>query len=810
MKTLLQDLRYGLRTLAHNPTFSLFTVLILALGIGLSTAIFTMVNALFFSSLPIKNGETLAFPVAVNPQLGIRRGDISIPDFLEFREQVSAFQQLAAVHQHGELILTGEGEPIRLRSYEVTADLFEIWGTRPVMGRGFFPEENGPGAERVVVLSHGLWKRRYGADSNIIGKSIDLDDVETTVVGIMDPSMEFGSLSQADVWIPLSLVPTEARRDDRKLWITGKLRDGATLEQARQEVAAVAARLEKQFPETNAGWTTAVLDFNDMRAKVEVRTIFFLLQVTVFFVMLIACSNVATMMLQRGSVRGKEIALRTALGASRARLVRQLLTESTILALGAGALGVVFARSGLTGLTWIASETSGIGPFFRSLTIDSRVLVFTLAASLLAPLLFALLPALRTTRLDLQNALKEGAGRSSGGRGGFRGRRFLVGTQIALALTLMVVAGLLIRAVAAIHDFDLGFETEGVLTLRINLPDSKAIEDSHVQQFFNRTMARIEALPEVESAAWVSRRPLHRSASSRSFLIQGRAHLGPEQSPLARVVVVGPRYHEVMRIPLMRGRAIDGTDTPGARPVALVNEELVNRYWPEENPIGQRIKLSSDESDGAFLEVVGVVGSIGRNQRQPAIPVIYLPFAQHLRRGMALVARTEGEPLEAAAALRSQVSSVDPDQPVSDIRTMTQIRRDFVAGEDSFTGIFAVFALVALIMAAAGIYGVVSFSVSQRTHEIGIRMALGAKGGDLRAMILRQALWLIAAGAGVGSLLAFACGRVLASGIPDIDLSDPLGYAVVGFVLGASALLAGYMPARRATEVDPAVALRTL
>ena len=808
MSTFFQDIRYGVRTLLQSPTFSVLTVLTLALAIGVNTAIFSMINVLLLRPLPIEDPDTAGFIYSSNPQRSVERAYVSEADFLDFRRELRSFSALAGVNRGTTLVMTGQEAPVRIIGFEATANTFDLWGVEPLLGRTFQEGEDQPGAERVALLSHGTWERRFGSDPNVLGRTLRLDGFETTIIGVLPSEMEFGSLSESELWLPLRLDPAEARRDGRFVWTSGRLAPGVTLEQAREEVSAMSARLAEEYPDTNTGWVYQGNSMKQALASDEIWMIFYLLGLTVTFVMLIACSNVATMMLARASARTKEIAVRAALGAGRVRILRQFLTESLVLSACAGVLGLVVARASLAGLVWMVGDNSGTN-FFEMLIIDRNVLAFTLAVSAMAPLLFGFFPALRASRTDLSETLKDST-RGSSGASGLRGRRFLVTTQVALALALMVVAGLLINDMIQNRTMDLGFEPRGVLTMRVDLAEGKYPEEQQWSAFFDEVMTQAEGLPAVEIAAWVSRRPFFEGGASRDFLIEGMSVPPPERSNWTDIVVVSPDYIDVMQFPLIQGRNLIDSDEADGVQVALVNQEMAERYWPERNPIGERIRFGGMDSEQPWLEVVGVVGNLATGDPDnPAAPIAYLPLRQNPRQGMALMTRTRGEPLGAVAALRQQVWDVDPDQPVGDVRTMGQILLDGMAVYDTLITIFVSFAVFALVMASTGIYGVISFSVAQRTQEIGIRMALGAESGDVLRMIVRQSLWLIGIGIVVGTVGAFALGQALASAVVGLNGADPVALGGVVLVLGLAAVIATLIPARRAVRIDPVTALRS-
>jgi len=808
MNTFIQDIRYGIRTLLQSPTFSVLTVLTLALAIGVNTAIFSMINVLLLRPLPIADTDTIGFIYSTNPQRSIDRAYVSEADFLDFRRELRSFSALAGVGRGTSLVMTGHEDPVRIIGWEATANTFDVWGMEPLLGRTFQEGEDLPGAERVVLLSHGTWERRFGSDPGVLGRTLRLDGFETTIIGVLAPELEFGSLAEAEVWVPLRLDLAAADRERRYLWTSGRLAPGVTLNQAREEVSAMSLRLAAEYPDTNTGWIYQGNSMKQALATDQVWTIFYLLGLTVTFVMLIACSNVATMMLARASARTKEIAVRAALGAGRVRILRQLLTESLVLSVCAGILGLFVAQASLAGLVWMVGTNSGTN-FFELLTIDRNVLAFTLVVSAVAPLLFGFFPALRAARTDLSETLKDST-RGSSGASGLRGRRILVTTQVALALSLMVVAGLLIDDMIDTRTREVGFEYRGVLTMRVDLAEGKYPEERQWAAFFDEVLTRAESLPAVENAAWVSRLPLIDGAARREFLVEGMPVPPPERSNWTDIVVVSPDYIDALHYPLIQGRNLTDSDEAEGIQVALVNQELAERYLPGRDAIGERIRLGSTDSEQPWLEVVGVVGNLATGDPDnPATPIAYLPLRQNPRQGMVLTTRTRGEPLEAVEALRRQVWAVDPEQPIGDVRTMERMLLDGLAVFDTLISIFVSFAVFALVMASTGIYGVISFSVSQRAQEIGIRMALGAESGDVLRMIVRQSLWLVGIGVAVGTVGAFALGQALASAVVGLNGADPVALGGVVLVLGLAAVIATLIPARRAVRIDPVTALRS-
>ena len=806
MSNMLQDIRYGFRTLAKSPTFTMLTITTLALAMGVNTAIFSILNVVLIQDLPLKDTDTLGFIYSTNAQLNAAQAPVPAADFLDYREEVGAFSALAAVNRGGAFTLTGSEEPVWIEGFLATANTLEVWGQAPIMGRWFTAEEDREGGERVALLSHGSWERRFGFDADIVGRVIELDGYPTTLIGVMPKEMEFGSLADAEVWVPARLNRATASRDNRTLWVIGRLAAGATLAQAQQEVDTVRQRIIAEEPDLQGPWGAVVYDMNRALAPPDTWMIMFMLGLTVTFVMLIACSNVATMMLTRASARSREIAVRAALGARRRRLLGQLLGESAILSLAAGTLGLLIARASLIGLVWMAGENSGLN-IFGMVTLDTTVLLFTLGVALLSPMLFGFVPALRASRPDLNETLREGARGSSGGPGGLRGRRFLVATQVALALSLMVVAGLLMQAMAKNRNFDPGFDVDRVMTMRVDLSESRFPTGAGQLEHFSRIRAALEAVPGIEGVATMGWRlgANDDPAVARSFRIEGQPEPDAAETPSGFYNVVSAGTLEVMQLPLRAGRDFTEGDNADAAPVVIINEDLADRYWTG-SPLGSRIKLGTEDR---WLEVVGVMTNIhSGDTSQPAFPIVFVPLAQNPQRPMGVLARTTGDPLAMTSAIREAIWAVDANQPVADMRTVNQLIEDSFAAPMTLFSIFVAFAGFAVAMSAAGIYGVISYAVNARTREIGIRMALGARATSVLAMITRQALLLVGLGMVVGGAAGIFLGRLLSSAIPDIGGFDLWSFMGVLVVFVATTLLATWIPARRASRVHPAIALR--
>lgn len=802
--TLLQDLRYGIRALRRDLGFTAVVIVTLALAIGANTVIFSFTNVLLLRPLPIRDPDRVAWFFGIDPARGRTRADSSYPDYLDWRDGARSFESLAAMTQ-ATYTMTGRGEPRRLRATRVTGNFFSTWGVRPVRGRFFGPPDDRPGAPRVAVLSHRFWKAQLGGAESTIGESLTLDGSPYTVVGVMMPEMEIGNISLIDVWVPLATDPATARRDLRNLRVTGRLEPGVSLEAADAEVRAMTLRLQQQYPDSNKGWGVQVVSTKTAMVGEDSWLVLGLLIAVVVFVLLIACANLANLVLARQVARRRELAVRAALGASRRRLVWQLVMESGVLGIAGGALGLAVGEAGLRIIRAAAYE-----PFFQLVTIDRNVLLFGLGLSFVTPLLFSLLPALNSSRDDLTEALKEGGARTLGGRHVRRSRNGLVVAQVALAVVLLVLAGLVLRTMAAITAVDQGFDPRGLLTLHLDLPEWKYKDDGTVARFYREALDRIAALPAVRSAGAVRRLPIVEADATARFEIDGRPIAKAEDRPWAAGGFVSRDYFSTTGIPLVRGRAFAASDTTDAPRVAVISTEMARRYWTNADAaVGARIRLESPQGGlGPAVEIVGVVGNTANPdvERAPD-PTFYLPIEQAPQRALWIVARGD-DPSALAAPVRTVIHSVDPDLAIYQMRPLTIAIEDELSSSQILMGLFVAFAILALLLAAAGLYGVVAYSVSQRLPEMGVRMALGALPGDIRRLVFGQSLKLAAIGLVAGLAGALATARIAAKVLFGVTPTDPLTYGTVLGLLMTVALAASYVPARRAARVDPAKSLR--
>jgi putative ABC transport system permease protein len=802
MNTFWQDLRYGLRMLLKNPAFTAVAVIALALGIGANTAIFSVVNGVLLSPLPYPQPEQLAMVWLDNRRQGIRDDITSYPNFLDWRDKNHSFQGMSGMRNLA-VNLTGTGEPEELRGAAVAANFFSLMGVNPAQGRGFTTEEEQPGKDKVVILSHGLWRRRFGGDPGILNKTVSLNGEQNTVIGVMPPGFQFPS--KAELWAPLA--PNERLRAARgAFWlpVVGRLKPGVSRAQAQADMDLIAKQLEQQYPNINAGYGINVMPLHEQMVGNLRRTLLVLLG-AVGFVLLIACANVANLLLARAAARQREIAVRAALGAGRWRIVRQLLTESVLLSIVGGALGVLLAWWGLETLLKLSPANL---PRLDNIHLDARVLGFTFGLSLLTGLLFGLAPALQTSQLELGETLKEGGRSGSGSRRTQRLRSAFIVAEIALTLALLIGAGLLIRSFWRLQEVSPGFRSERLLTLQLSLPRTKYPEGAQVVTFFQQLQERLAALPGVESASATTTILLPKLANSSSFTIENHSQDPQAQRLELPFDAVQPNFFQTMDIQLLRGRTFAPQDARGQPDVAIVNETFAKRYFPNEDPVGKRFTFG-DGNNPQWISIVGVVRDTKRQGLDAPVRIeSWLPHAQAPSRSMQVVLRSKGDPLALAGAVREAVWSLDRDLPIPKLQTMEQVLSESVAQRRLSMLLLSIFAAVALLLAAVGIYGVMSYVIAQRTNEIGIRVALGAQAGDVLKLILGQGMKLALLGVGLGLVTTLLLTRLLASLLFGVSATDPATFAGVALLLLLVALLACWLPAWRATKVDPIVALR--
>ncbi len=801
METISQDLRYGLRSLWKSPGFAIVSILTLALAIGVNTSIFSLVSVIIFADLPMQESETVALVRGVNPGLEIDQGSVSPADYMDLVERSRSFESLSALTET-QWVITGSDQPIRVSGMQFTAGLTETWKLPPVLGRSFAEGEDRIGAEPVAMLTHGFWQERYGRRADVIGETIALDGQGRTIIGVTHPKLEFASFASAQVITPLVLNRGEPDRANRSLFVSGRLAAGVTQEMATEEVRQIGLDLADEFPAQNRGWGLWSAPVMESLIDEEGRLIMLLLQLTVGMVILIACANIANMLLARGTSRAREIAVRSALGAGRTRLIRQLLTESLLISLAAASLGLGFAYALNRTLTWISAGTEDI---FMMAKFDAKVLTFTLLVSLVAPLAFGLFPALRASAAGPSAALRDGRS-AGGGRSGKRARGVLVTAQISLALTLMIVATLLTRSVINLQTRPLGFVVEDLLTVELNLPESVYEEPESRARFFAQARDEVSAVAGIGPVEMTSLIPAAGIGARRSLIIEGRDEVEGSASPTALFVTISRGYFDLIGLPMLHGRAFTAADDASSFEVAILSQGLAGRYWPDEDPVGRRIQIAGADE---WLRVVGVVRDVrsARESEQGSLD-IYVPHSQDARAHMFLVTRTTADQAGLAGPIRDAIWQVDANQPIDVIQTMERAQYVSSSGNYALLTLFVTFAVFALFMAAIGIYGVMSYSVSQRGKEIGLRLALGAEVRTVRWMVVSEGARLVAFGIGVGLIAAFAISRLLGNLVFGVSATDPLTFIGVPLVLAGVALVANLVPARRATRLDPADTLR--
>jgi putative ABC transport system permease protein len=801
---LLQDLRFAVRFLLRNKRSTAIAVMCLSTGIAMTTATFSSVNPWVFRPLPWEDPEELVYLAEVQRDLPEAESGVSGPDYRDWARESRVFSEIGAF-ERANFGLTTDREPERVRGARISSSLFPLFREAPILGRAFTPQEDVEGRTDVVILGHDLWLDRFGGDQGILGRTVRIDGRAHEIVGVMREGFGFPEWGQA--WVPLGLPTDGTDRSERRLDVVARLRDGTSLEQAREEMARVSSRLEALHPQSNAGWRAHVGAYRDRLSPGGVRLGLTIQLFASLFVLLIACANAANILLAQSASRQKEIALRAALGASRSRVVRQLLTESLLVAFLSGGIGVLLAPSVTAGLLSMAPIDP---PYWVFMGIDYPVLVFALAICLLTGVAFGGIPALRTSRVDLMDVLKEG-GRSA--TRGFRSSRLaqgLVASELAIAIVLLIGATLLIRSYLAMSDVDMGYDGDGVLTWRVSLTSTAYPDDASRSRFVREALRRVGEIRGVEAVAASNHLPAQEEFDLRPFEVEGQPGLRAER-PAASFFPVTAGFLETFRISLIEGRAPSEEEVENAREVVVVSRSMAERFWPGGKVIGRRIRLDDDRP---WLRIVGVcedlsrpfdvIGEEGRPRWQ-----IFVPFERAIPRSVSFALRVWGEPEAMAPGVRRVFQDLDPSLPVYGMLSMDDVLLRLIWVSRLWGIMFAVFAVFALLLSSVGLYGVVSYGVAQRAHEVGVRMALGAQPRDVLGLVMRQGLWATALGAGAGLLLAVALGWSLSSLLFGVQTRDPLTFVGTTALLAAVALLATFFPALRATRVDPAVALRS-
>jgi putative ABC transport system permease protein len=803
MQTLWQDLRYGARMLVKNAGFTLIAVVTLGLGIGANTAIFSVVNSVLLRPLPYPKSERL---MTIWEDHRARNGPVdewtSPTGFGDWRDQAKSFDQVVAF-QNWQPTLTGQGEPERLAGAQVSHNTFAMLGVTPALGRAFRPEEDRRGVESVVIISNRLWRQRFGGDPSLIGQRISLNGEGRVVIGVMPAGFKFPIIADADIWRPIQpALNPGCQRGCITIRVMARLKPEAAESQARAELNAIAARIEQQFPDTNSKVGVTLVPLQEFLVG-PVKTRMLALLVAVGFVLLIACANVANLLLARSATREKEIAIRASLGAGRLRVARQLLSESLLLAVIGGAVGLLLAY-------WLVDLLVGFSPRgtprLDEIGVDGRALGYALAVTILTGLLFGMAPVWRLFKTDLNQTLRDGGKGSQVALSGRRALSALVVAETALALALLVGAGLLVKSFIRLQRVDPGFNPRNALTAIVTLPQAVYPERNQIAPFYSQLLDRVRALPGAQSVAAVSSLPLAGFDSDTSFVIEGRPEPQPDQRPVAWFSSVSHDYLRTMGMRLVLGREFNERDNENSPRVVIISEATARRYFPNEDPIGKRI--GNGRPDG-WMEIVGVTADVKHfGLKQDARASMFFPYRQQPSRRMVIVTRTAADPLSLSSALRGAVAEMDKNLAVSDIRAMEEITAESI-GEERFTLLLlGIFSALALLLAVAGIYGVMSYAVTQRTSEIGVRVALGAQTRDVLKLVIVQGMTLALAGVGIGLAAALALTRFIRGLLFGVSATDPITFAGVAALLALVALVACYVPARRASKVDPMVALR--
>ncbi|MBA3357258.1 MAG: ABC transporter permease [Pyrinomonadaceae bacterium] len=810
MESLLKDIRYGVRSLLKHPGFTCIAVLTLALGIGANTAIFSVVNAVLLRTLPFREPDRLVMVWEDAAFAGFPRNTPAPANYADWKAQNQVFEDMATFDQRS-FNLTGDGEPEKIEAYGVTANFFGLLGVAPVLGRVILPEEDKPEANKVAMISYSLWQQRYGGERSVVGREVLLNGERYTVVGVMPAGFQFME-SRIGLWVPIAFTSeTLAQRGSHFLTVIARIRPGVTLAQANADIQMIQQRIAHDHPDQAGRLGAFVIPLRDQLAG-DVRRPLLVLLVAVGFVLLIACANIANLLLSRAASRKREIAVRAALGASRVRIVRQLLVESLLLATAGAVCGLLIASVSFAFLQRLIPDGLALS---TKLNLDLQVLGFTLLLALSTAVVFGLVPAFQASKIDLNGALKQGGGRTGLNAGGNRLRSAMVVSEVALALVLLVGAGLLIQTFLKLRDQYSGLRPENVLTLRTVLPRNKYPEQPQRAAFYKQVLERVRSLPGVVSAGYATSIPLAWKGGTSGFFPEGRTVERASAEGLsydANHRQVSADYLKTIGIPLLRGRSISDGDDERAMPAAIVNETMARQYWPGEDAVGKRFKLGDPQDDIPWRTIVGVVGDVRQmGVDEPVKAEMYIPYGQikdqQWYSPRDLVIRATVDPLSIVAAACNEIHQVDPAQPISNIRTMEEVLGEETASRRLGMTLLTIFAALALLLATLGIYGVLAYFVVQHTQEIGVRVALGAQRHDILGLVLRKGMTLTLLGVAIGLGVAFALTRMMASLLYGVSTADPLTYAAIAVLLTTVALIACYLPARRASKVDPMVAL---
>jgi putative ABC transport system permease protein len=800
-----QDVRFGARLLVKERGVSFVIVTTLSLAIAANALVFGFADLVLFRPLPLGNEKRLATIFAADPQVSRDRQRVSLVDYLEIKSQSTAFEDVAGMRR-GQLSLTGAGEPRAVSAAFGTANIFDVWNVKAVVGRLLRPEDGEIGRSQVVALAHHFWKGHFDADPTVVGRSVTLNGRGYTVVGVVTPDLEIGNLGEIDLWIPLDTAAA-AERESRVLTVQGLLKPGATLEAANVELATIADRLARAYPAASKGWRLFALTLRASTVGTNASVILMLLGVVVALVLIVACANVATVMLARSSARRREIAVRLALGATQARLVRQLVSENLMIGLASGAFGLLLAREGFVGFKTFSPET-----FWQRLEMNGNLLAFGFALSVITPLLFGVLPALQSARPDLNEDLKEGGRDASSSVRGNRSRSVLVVAQIAFALAVLIVSGLVVRTVVGLEHVPLGMNPDGMLTTRVRFDPPKYDTDAVRLRAVESILDRLSALPGVTAAAAMRSFPIVDGEGRRQFAIAGRPAVPAGSAPWAAEAATYGEYGRTIALPLLEGRTWNAGDRASGWAVAVVNREAVRRYWPAQSPVGDRITMldSAGLPTGHPIDIIGVVDNVlGGDISEPPPPRIYrpLPGAGSLE-SVGFAVRASGDTAALAPSIRAVLRAEDRDLAASEIQSARHDLDMEMRTNALLVALFTSFAAIGLVVAITGVYGVTAFSVGQRRHEIGVRMALGATGADVMRLVAARSFRLIAIGAALGALSGWSIGLAMRNALFGVGVADPLTYAAVLGIIGVCGAVATYLPAHRAIAIDPMAVLK--
>jgi putative ABC transport system permease protein len=806
IENLIKDIRYGFRMLRKSPSFTFFAVAVLALGIAANSAIFSIADNVLVRPLPYRDANRLVMVWEDSSAYGFPKDTPAPGNFSDWKSRNQVFEDVAALPYGGYFNLTGDGTPEQLAGKKITANLFSVLGVSPALGRDFRSEDDVPGAPQVAILSHGLWLRRFGGDPQIVGREISLNYQKCTVVGVMKQGVQFPD-RETEIWIPAQFTKElSANHGSHYLNVFARLKAGVSLKAANADLATIASELEKEHPDSNAKVGAFAVPLREEIAG-DVRPAILMLVGAVCFVLLIACANVANLLLSRAAGRRRELAMRLALGATRGRVIQQMLAESILLALFAGAAGLLLSIWGTKFLA--ALIPAGIAPMGTG--VDGRVLLFTLFVSLSTGVLFGIIPASRVSQFQLTYSLKQGGGQSGVGSGGYRLRDALVVCEVALAIVLLAGAALLIRSLQNLYHLDPGFRADHVLVMRTPLPRPKYDAVARRRAFFDQVLAKVESIPGVVAAGYTTWVPLTNDGGATGITIEGKPEPAPGSLLIPNVRIISRDYMPALRMKLIDGRPFESRDANGTLPVGLINQTMARNYWPGENPIGRRFKIGRYREESPWITVIGIVGDVHQAGLDvPARAEMYLPYQQQDfgYEPEYLAVRTAGDPMALAEIVRQQIWSVDKEQPIAGVMPLEGLVDENLSSRKMQASLLSGFAALALLLVTLGIYAVLSFAVTQRTQEIGVRVALGAQPRDVLRMIFSQGFKLFLIGAAIGLAAAFALSRALVHLLFGVSAYDPASFAIVTILLAAVALLACYVPARRATRVDPLIALR--